>query len=69
MEFVRSGYWIKSLGDGDLSLLKVVDEYDTYLYEDGDWVSIPFCAKLGWDPEWSKISEQEALDALGIDEW
>ena len=56
----RSGFWARV--ETDMVLLYYADEYNDYIFNaDTGWKKYGFQAKLGWDGEYDKISEDAAI--------
>ena len=68
---MRDGFWIcRNISGEILEVLRVENEVDEFVYRDGEWVvSDRFHYELGMDDDWDSVSEEEALEALGIEEW
>ena len=64
----RVGFWVESNYG---TLFKAVDYEHTYRYEPDTktWTDVGFIAGLGYDPEYTKVSEEEALKVAGVDSW
>ena len=59
----RSGFWARV--ETDMVLLYYANEYNDYIFnEDDGWKKYGFQAKLGWDGEYDKISEDAAIRLL-----
>lgn len=73
MEFVREGYWIrKSLSGEVLAVYRADPNYHDFVYntELKAWVELEnSIADFGVSDDYDKITEQEALVALGIESW
>ena len=65
MRFTRNGYWIRRYDHTDyVNILFVMNHYDTFKYDNGNWVPVPTAWELGWSDEWDPITEQEAFDII-----
>jgi len=59
----RSGFWARV--ETDMVLLYYADEYNDYIFNaEAGWKKYGFQAKLGWDGEYDKISEDAAIGLI-----
>lgn len=64
----RVGFWVES----DYGIIFKAVEYEhTYRYEPDTktWTDIGRMPELGYDHDYTKVSEEEALKVAGVDSW
>ena len=73
VEFVREGYWVRTSIDGEvLAVYRADPDYHDFVYNTKlkMWVELENSkAEFGVDDDYEKVTEEEALEALGLSEW